>query len=442
MAEATTEKKTLIDALMPYIYKISEPLGRFGQIDFVKAISNGIAGSIGITLIGSLALVLFLFCSDGQLTETALLPFMKPYAGQIVLVQSLTLGIIAPYMVIAIGSEYAFLKGFSRTTGSVGAFLAFIMLNYNGISATAEGASALPIGNWGAGGIITAMLAVALSINIINLCYKRNIRIKLPESVPPAIADSFSAVIPYGLVALTCWFIRTILNFDIATWITTVLMPVLGAADNIFMFTFEQLLSALLWSVGLHGGSIPGAVISPFLTAWDLENATALISGTPVNELPHIWTTNLSFLCQWPASIFPLIILMVKDSKKVPQFKALSAIAIPPAIFSIIEPVLFGLPVMLNPFLFVPFVLSTTIAAFLTYAATAIGFVGRLGVALPWATPCPVVGFLGGAGSIGGLVWPFLMIGLGLLIYLPFWKVFVDDEVRKAKEREAELEEA
>lgn len=437
---STENKSSFVDKIMGFVDKIAGPLTKFGQIPFIRAVVNGMAGSIGITMIGSIALIIFLLCSDGGLTANALIPFMKPYAGKIVLIQSLSMGIMAVYIVVAMGSEYAEIKGFSKTTGAVGALFAFILLNYNAVGQLAEGGNALAIGNWGAGGIITAMVASAISINVISFCYKRNIKITLPDSVPPAIADSFSSVIPYAIVAFICWGIRTLLNFDIATWITTILLPVLGAADNVGMFTFQQFLSALLWSAGLHGDNITGAVTSTFLTTFTLENQEAFLAGTPVRELPHVWTTNLSRLSQWVSTCWPLLILMYKDSKKVPQFKPLANLSLPPAIFCIIEPIMFGLPIMLNPFLIIPFILTHTIAAALTYGATAIGFVGKMYISLPWATPSPLLGLLGSGFSIGGFIWPFLMCAMGLVIFWPFWNAFVADEMKKIAEAEAAAE--
>lgn len=87
MATEATEKKSFVDAMVPFVYKIAGPLTKFGQLDFVKAITNGMVGTIGITMIGSLALVMFLLAADGQLTEHALLPFLAPYAGKILLIQ-------------------------------------------------------------------------------------------------------------------------------------------------------------------------------------------------------------------------------------------------------------------------------------------------------------------------------------------------------------------
>jgi PTS system cellobiose-specific IIC component len=245
-------------------------------------------------------------------------------------------------------------------------------------------------------------------------------------------------VIPYALIGILCWVIRTILDFDVATWVTTILMPILSGADNIGMYTLSQALTAILWAVGLHGDNIVGAVTGTFLPAWDLQNVEFLVSGGAISAAPHVWTQGLSRLSMWTCSAWPLLILMMKDSKKLPQFKALAAVAFPPAIFSIVEPIIFGLPIMLNPYLIIPFVVSHTLSAILTYAATAAGIVGKLCVSLPWATPAPLLGFAGGGGSIGGLVWPFLMCAMGLVIFWPFWNAYVEDELKKAEAAEAD----
>lgn len=100
-------------------------------------------------------------------------------------------------------------------------------------------------------------------------------------------------------------------------------MPILSGADNIGMFTLSQALTATLWSVGLHGDNIVGAVTGTFLPAWDLQNVEFLVNGGAISAAPHVWTQGLSRLSMWTCSAWPLLILMLKDSKKLPQSKAL-----------------------------------------------------------------------------------------------------------------------
>ena len=170
----STEKKSFMDSLMEKVDVIAGPMTKFGQIPFVRALVNGMVAAIGVTMVGSIFLVINLFASDGQLTQTALLPFLRPWAADISLVNSLSMGFMAIYIVIAFGSEYAEIKGFNKTTGAVGAFFAFILLNYDSVGQLfVEGAESLPSAlettYWGGAGVITAMVAGAIAINIVSI---------------------------------------------------------------------------------------------------------------------------------------------------------------------------------------------------------------------------------------------------------------------------------
>ena len=443
----STEKKSLMDSIMEKVDVIAGPMTKFGQIPFVSAIVNGMVAALPVTMVGSIFLVIFLLCSDGGLTETALIPFMKPWAGDLALVNSLSMGIMAVYIIIAFGAEYAEIKGFSKTTGAVGAFFAFMLLNYNAVAPLATtladgtvqltGESGFASTYWGGAGLITAMIAGAIAINVINLCYRHNIVIKLPDSVPPAIANSFSAIIPYFFITLICWGIRTLAGINIPELVGQMLLPVLGAADNVFVYSLQQFLSALLWMCGLHGDNITGAVCNVFTNQWIADNNTAFMANTAVANLPHTWTPNLCRLSQWVSTCWPMIIYMFMSSKKLPHLKPLATICVPPAIFCIIEPVMFGLPVVMNGFLLVPFILTHTLCGALTYWLTDIGFVGKMYLNLPWATPSPVLGYLAAGGSIGGAVVVFINLAIGMVIFYPFWKAYEKAEVAKLENPEA-----
>lgn len=433
----STEKKSFMDSFMGIMDKISGPMTKFGEIPFVQAITRGMVGAIGVTMVGSIFLIIFLLGSDGGLTETALLPFLRPYAGQLVLVNSLSMNIMAIYIVVAFGSEYADIKGFNKTTGAVGSLFAFILLNYASVAKTTEGINAFESNYWGGAGVITAIIAGAIATNVIAFCYKHNIRIKLPDSVPSAIADSFSAIIPYFFITIICWGVRTLAGINIPEMVGEMLLPILSTADNIFVYTLQQFLSAILWICGLHGDNITGAVTGTFLSTWLVENNDAFMAGVAVADLPYTWTPNLCRISQWVSSCWPILFYMVRSSKKLPHLKPLAVVSFPPAIFCIIEPIMFGLPVVLNPFMAIPFVLSHTVTGALTYFLTSIGFVGKFYLSLPWATPSPILGYLGSGGSIGGLLIVFINFAIGLAIFYPFWKSYEKAEVKRIEEEAA-----
>ena len=433
----STEKQSFMDKVLEKVDVIAGPMTRFGQIPFVRAIVNGMVAALPVTMVGSIFLVVYLFCSDGGLTQHALIPFLKPWANDLALVNSLSMGIMAIYIIIAFGAEYAEIKGFNKTTGAVGAFFAFMLLNYNSVGKLAKtGASAFESTYWGGAGLITAMIAGAIAINIIDFCYKKNIVIKLPDSVPPAISDSFSAIIPYFFITIVCLGIRTLAGINIPSAVGEILMPLIGNADNVFVYSFQQFMSALLWICGLHGDNITGAVTNVFLNQWLAENNAAFMAHTAVKDLPYVWTPNLCRLSQWVSSCWPILVYMFMSSKKLPHLKPLGLICLPPAVFCIIEPIMFGLPVVMNGFLLIPFILTHTLTAALTYWLTKIGFVGKMYMSLPWATPSPILGYLSAGGSIGGFIVVFINFAIGMVIFYPFWKAYEKSEVAKLNTEE------
>lgn len=441
-----SENNSFMDKLMNFVDVIAGPLTKFGNIGIMRAVVNGMVAASGVTMIGSVFLVLNLLGSpNGGLSfgGKALLPFLTPFADQLGLVNSLTMGFMAIYMVIGMGSEYAAIKGFNKTTGAVGTFMAFLFLNYDAVGtiATADASgvltavgNGLSTGNWGGTGVITAIIATAIAGNIIDLCYKHNVKITLPDSVPPAIADSFSAIIPYLFTVLICWLIRTIAGIDIPNVVMGMLLPVLSAADNVFIYTLSYFLVSLLWTCGLHGDNIVNAVTNTFVNTWTAENQNLFAAGTAVADLPYVWTSNINRLHMWVSTCWPMLVYMYMSSKKLPHLKSLATISLPAAVFCIVEPIMFGLPVVLNAYLLIPFVLTHTITAGLTYVLTDIGFVGKMCISLPWATPSPILGYLGAAGSVGGIVVVIINFLIGMVIFYPFWKAYEKAEVAKLGE--------
>lgn len=431
----STEKKTLLDKFLAVIEKMAGPATTFANYPVVKGIQNGMVATTGITLVGSLFLVLLLFVTDGNLTAKALLPFLTPYAGQIGLVNSLALSIIAVYMAIGMGAEMGFTLGIDKTTGAIGSFFAFILLT------NAE--ATIDTSFWSGAGIIIAIVGAIVSSYTLKLCKQYHIEIKLPDSVPPAIANSFSAIIPYFIIALLCWGTRTILGFNLGQFVADLLLPVLNGADNIFVYTLVQFLITVFWSLGIHGDNLTGAVMGTFTAIWNQENIDAgaklLAAGQTVTraDLPHVYALNIGRTHQWCCSFWPILFYMF-TSKKLSHLRPLAWTSLPPAIFCIIEPIMFGLPVVLNPFMIIPFIISHTVTGALAYLIYDLGIVTPQYISLPWASPSPLIGYLGSGGSILGGILPFVWFALGLVIFYPFWKAYENAEVKRMAAEVAE----
>ena len=176
----------------------------------------------------------------------------------------------------------------------------------------------------------------------------------------------------------------------------------------------------LLWFFGLHGGNITGSITSPIYTPLGLENLALYQAGQePINIISPQLTNCFTF--GGVGSMFSLAILMTFLSKS-EQFKTLGKLSLPTTFFFINEPLIFGIPVVLNPLFFIPLIFLTPIMAFMTYGVMSIGLIPiPNGVQIPWTTPPIISGFLIGDGRL--VIWQILMILFAMAAYFPFFKV-------------------
>lgn len=439
------ERKGIMDSFMGIMDKIAGPMTKFGQLKVVSAIQDGLVASVGITIVGALFLLLFVFSTPDYLAKgLTILPFFSSFSVKFLTVNALTMNMLALYVAISIAIAFGRKYKIDSISSALSGLMAFLLLSNAGTATAAlvsnitaeamvDGAytgstfSALAVGNYGGGGLIVAILAGLGSIQIMHLCYKFNIRIKLPDSVPPAIGNSFSALIPLFFTAVICWIVRTLMNFDMAQFFADSLLPVLGAADSVGTYTFFNFLKACLWSVGLHGDNMLGAIQTPMTTIWLNENVLAQTSGLP---LPHIWTGSLPRLDQWVSSVWPILLLLL-TSKKLTHMRPFAIACTPAAIFGIIEPVMYGLPIVLNPYFFIPMIISHTVTSVVTYMAYAVGFVSRGYINVPWCMPAPILAVLHSGMDFMGFVLVVVNFVIGLAIFFPFFKSYEKMEVKK-----------
>lgn len=433
----TVQKKSFMDKITDFTMKIAEPLGKLADVPAVAAIQNGLLAAMPLIIIGSVFLILYVLGSPSVGNSgTALIPFLAPIAGKLVWVNGVTLSFLSLYCSISIAESYAEKLNINTKSAGLLGIATFIVFTVGGNDAS----GGIAVTSFSASGLFVCILTSLLSVKLLSICIKKNITIKMPASVPPNVGNAFTALIPYFLCITVAWIIRQLFDFDMVAWLMGVLTPFISGADNIFVAVISKFVAMLLWSVGLHGDNMWTAMFTPFGTMWLEENTKALASGTSVYNLPHVLAaygqTGLDRLVTWPAAAWPVIFLMIKS--KVKYLKALGIACAPAGIFTIVEPVIFGLPLALNPFLLIPFVLSGTVSFGIGYALMSTSFFGKFFAAPPWATPPFFLGPLG-TGDLKTALLPIISFIIGLVIYLPFWKQFEKDCLRKEKEREAKL---
>lgn len=216
--------------------------------------------------------------------------------------------------------------------------------------------------------------------------------------------------------------------------IMKVLAPAISTMDTLPALMLVIFLTQLLWFFGLHGPSITSAVWASFAIAYGTENIAAYTAGQTV---PHIFTFGLYYnIMQVTGSglTLGLVILMMRSRAK--SLSAVGKASIVPSLFGINEPVIFGAPLLLNPFMFIPFVFGPLIPTILTYLAMSSGLVTK-----PIANP---PGFL--PPGVGAFLMTYdwkcvALVFINLLImtafYYPFFKVMESEELKKEEALEA-----
>lgn len=279
----------------------------------------------------------------------------------------------------------------------------------------------------GTAGMFLAMIVAIVSVEIYAWAIKKKLIIKLPDGVPPAVMESFAALIPSG-IAMTIFFVVGIIfshtSFEYAHYfIYQVLQtPLVGLGKMAGFEVIYQFLSTLFWFFGINGPAVTNTIFSPIHKVLTVENYEAAQAGL---EMTNIFTSGFSdFFCNFGGggSTLGLVIMMAFLAKS-NRMKTLGKLSLPAGIFGINEPIIFGLPIVLNPLMAIPFILAPVVNTVIGYVATVIGFMPvTMGVQLPWTCPIIFSGFLV-TGSVTGSIVQIVQLIIDVLIYYPFFKL-------------------
>ncbi|MFT8812173.1 PTS sugar transporter subunit IIC [Oenococcus sp.] len=431
------EQKNFMTRVTDLTIKISDPLAKFSNTNEISAIIAGLIAAMPIIMIGSLFLIVYVLGSPSIGTSgKALIPFLAPLAGKFSWMNSLTLGLMALYCSSSISESYASkLKMNQKTAGLIG-MGTFIVFTLSGL----DKSGGFNVVSWSASGLFVAIITSLVSVRILKFCLDKNLTIRMPEGVPPAVGDAFGALIPYGISFSLAWLVRTIMGFDMVTFLNNLLRPIVSGSDNVWVAMGAALIVSILWSVGLHGDNMFLVLFTPFGLQWLNQNSNALNKGVSVDNLPHVLAgvgqTGLLRLTMWTAAIWPLILLMIMSKNA--YLKKFGWTTLAPGIFTITEPVIYGLPLALNPYLMIPFIISSTVSTGVGYLIMSTPWFGKFFALIPWATPPFLLGPLG-TGDWKTALIPVISFAIGFIIYIPFWRAYVASLDAEAAKKEPTL---
>jgi PTS system cellobiose-specific IIC component len=306
---------------------------------------------------------------------------------------------------------------------------------------TVNGGDAWGFINWGYTSTNSLFVAIIVSLIAAELFIRFNknkrLLITLPESVPPAVGRSFSVLIPamltVGIVSLLGIIVQHLSGQDIFDFINSLFAPLIKATDSLWSGIILIFFNQFFWLLGLHGPSIIGGVLEPISLNLMTANMEAFQAGLLP---PHIMTKpfldTFVHLGGSGATLGLLIAIFIVSKSKL--YRTMGKTCIGPGVFEINEPVIFGMPIVLNPILAIPFVVGPILLVIISYIATDLGLVNRTVAIIPWATPP----FLSGLASTGGdwraVILQAINLAISTVIYLPFIRITDKMELKKEQE--------
>ena len=413
---------------------------KFGSQRHLVAIRDGFVGMIPIAMIGAFGSLLKNLPFDPYqnfLANTTIGGHIATVGG------NLWWGSLALMsLFLAVSVAYALANSYNANALQAGliALCSFLILSPQVMTVTPEGGEAIV--GWGAipwtyvstNGLFTAMVVALISTEIfVKLSNVSALTIKMPDSVPPAVSKSFAKLLP-GLIAIT---VMAIIGVAVATifdgkFINDLLQeylakPLTGVADSLGGAIAVALFVHILWIFGLHGANIALPVISPILMELGGKNVELLAAGATEGYSVFAGAFLDAFVYMGGSGVcIGLVIALIIAGRRRKDMIALGG---PPALFNINEPIIFGMPIVLNPIYMIPFILAPVVCVITAYLSISSGLVPPVIMpTIPWITP-PIFGAVIATGSIKGGILAAVNIVLSILIYLPF--VMADERMAK-----------
>ncbi len=406
-----------MDAIVDFVNKyLVPPLVKVGEEKHMQGIRDGIMLTMPFTIIGSIFLVL------ASLPIPGWSDLIKPFASKLLVPVSVTFDFMSIIAVLGIGYNLAKRYDQDKILCAVMSLVGFCILQM-----TPD--YTLDVGMFGAKGLFTAIIVALFCVEVEKFFVKKDIVIHMPENVPQAIAGSFEGLLPLGFSILVLWFIRIVLGFDVNSFITLLFKPLTFALNSLAGILVFQLLRSLLWCVGIHGGAVLGPIVDPVLLQFLAENTKAFMAG---QAIPHIVANGfLEFFVfvGGGGATLGLVLLMMRSKDE--GLRTLGRLAFPSSLFEINEPVVFGVPIVLNPIMMIPYILGNLLLTLFTYLLMAANIIGRPVVTVPWTMPPIISHYLLTGGDWRAAVWGAIEIVISVVIYYPFFKVLEKQRLEK-----------
>ena len=292
----------------------------------------------------------------------------------------------------------------------------------------------------GATGLFTGLIVAILGMELYNMFRKNDaLKIKMPEQVPPGVARAFEVLIPtcltaivVGAVGLVCQLATGAeLNALIYNVIQKPLQNIIG--NNLVAVCIMYIIIMLFWCVGIHGNNMVAAVKEPIFRPLLYANTAAY---TAHHDIPYVMNlTMIQMFAEFGGSgvTIGLVIALLIFSKREDN-RTIAGISIVPGLFNINETMTFGIPLVLNPILDIPFIFAPVVTVIIGYILVSSGFCPKIVLEVPWTMPPVLFGFVATGGNLMGAVAQLVVLAVSVVVYIPFLIAYEKFQAKQAAE--------
>lgn len=416
------------EKLVPSVSKITNQR-------YFQALRNGFFAIIPLTIIGSIFMLITDFPVPGY-SEFMAGIFGANWADYISPAYRATFNMMGLMFVGTMSYKLAESYDMDKLTSLVLGIVAYVVvLPKTVMTESGEAVEKVLSFDWlGTQGVMTAIIMAIISVEITRFCYKKNIVIKMPESVPTMVSQAFSALIPGVLIVVVALIINGISINITESFPQLIYMiiqaPLQGIIGSPFAIIVVAALNGLFWWLGIHP-TVINSMLNPILYANADANQVLADAGKLTVESGNFGTIQMidqfgtigGAGCTMGLAI--AMILVARSSR----MKAMSKVSTVPAFFNINEPLIFGVPVIFNPLILIPIVLAPVVSVLIAFGSIKIGFMPMFtGIQAPWATPFIFSGFL--VAGWQGAVTQIVAVIASVAIYYPFVKA-LDNQYQK-----------
>lgn len=388
----------------------------FSKQRHLIAVRDGVVGALPLVLVGSI----FLLLSQAPWMTR---PGLSPYVPVLLVPYRMLGGVIAVYVTFAAANSLAKSYALDGMACGLLAIAAYFIAAYPAPPLVVDpslpppGPPALPVIRLGAGGIFAGLLLAVFSVEMTKVFVRKKWTIRMPGTAPDTVIRAFVTLIPAAVVLTITFLVTQLFRVDLIQLIQDAAKPLLSATDSLPSAIGIVSVDSALWVLGVHA-SAALATLRPFWETMLLQNADAAATGQP---LPHIAPQPFFHWFVWQGGSGATLSLAIHLIRaKSAQLRTVGKAGLFPAIFNINEPIVFGVPIVLNGTLAVPFFLVPLVSAITAYTALYLGWVNRPFVEVLWVIPAPIGAFLATGYDWRAVVLQMLNLVLGFFIYLPF----------------------